>query len=613
MGVLAASAPECRGVKELLSVAGLDPDRVHWRFRHPHTQVGLDLLFKQEAVESFIYSYRHGFSGFFALLTKSQSIKIAALPGVVSVTKNQVYHTQLEVGTLWDWTTISQMDYLHKLKMEMTTLLVSLTQLVYVELACILMGDVSEHVYFAFLGIWPESPSFADDGYGPPPPKWKGICQAGVSFGPNNCNGKVIGAQWYADDVEKGLLDGEFLSPRDANSHGTHTASTAAGNLVHNVSFHGLAAGVAHGGAPRARLAIYKACWGAYPTHGSCSRATMMKAIDDAIHDGVDVLSLSIVGPLETPGMLHVVANGITVVCSAGNGGPTAQTVDNSCSSPWLLAVAATTIDRLFPTAIILGNNQRIVGQSLYVATEGTDHFYVVLSYFGIECDPDYINPTDVKGKVIFCITPSNLSPSNNIAAIVNLLLNKGGKGFIFPQENTDLLYQWEVTSKLIPVIAVDLVVAYQILQYYTSTDTPKAKISSTHTTIGSGVPAPKVAAFSSRGPSPIYPGVLKPDIAAPGVNILAAAPQIAYYKELGVLYHFDSGTSMACPHVSGIVALLKSRHPDWSPAALKSALMTTALSTKNTGLPIQADGTLAKIADPFDYGAGFVNPKKGR
>ncbi|KAJ1269895.1 hypothetical protein BS78_06G013300 [Paspalum vaginatum] len=338
----------------------------------------------------------------------------------------------------------------------------------------------------------------------------------------------------------------------------------------------------------------------------------MMKAIDDAIHDGVDVISFSIGGPLEIPGMLHAVANDITVVCSAGNGGPTAQTVHNSCSPPWLLAVAATTIDRLFPTDITLGNNQRIVGQSLYVATEeGTDHFYEVLPYFGIECDPDYINNTDVMGNVIFCITPSNLSPSNNIAAIVNLLLSKGGKGFIFSQKNTDLLNRWEVTSKLIPVIAVDLEVAYQILQYCISTDTPKAKISSTHTTIGSVVPAPNVAAFSSRGPSPIYPGVLKPDIAAPGVNILAAAPQIAYYKDLGVLYHFGSGTSMACPHVSGVVALLKSIHSDWSPAALKSALMTTALSTDNTELPIQADGNLAKIGNPFDYGAGFVNPSK--
>ena len=156
------------------------------------------------------------------------------------------------------------------------------------------------------------------------------------------------------------------MSPRDANGHGTHTASTAAGNLVHNVSFNGLARGVARGGAPRARLAVYKVCWGAFPTHGSCSGAGIMKAIDDAIHDGVDVLSLSIGGPSEYPGTLHAVANGITVVFSAGNDGPVTQTVENV--SPWLLTVAATTVDRLFPTVITLGNNQRLVVRQFLIS-----------------------------------------------------------------------------------------------------------------------------------------------------------------------------------------------------------------------------------------------------
>jgi len=219
-----------------------------------------------------------------------------------------------------------------------------------------------------FSGIWPESLSFSEDSYGLPPPKWKGICQTefnfffcqtGASFGLNNCNRKLIGARWYADDVERNVLDGEFLSPRDANGHGTHTASTAAGNIVHNVSFHGLAPGVARGGAPRARLAMYKACWGSYPIDAGCSGAGIMKAIDDAIHDGVDVLSLSIGAPSDFPGTLHAVANGITVVFSAGNDGPITQTVENV--SPWLLTVAATIVDRLFPTVITLGNNQRLV------------------------------------------------------------------------------------------------------------------------------------------------------------------------------------------------------------------------------------------------------------
>uniref|UniRef100_A0A453HG41 Peptidase S8/S53 domain-containing protein n=1 Tax=Aegilops tauschii subsp. strangulata TaxID=200361 RepID=A0A453HG41_AEGTS len=143
---------------------------------------------------------------------------------------------------------------------------------------------------------------------------------------------------------------------------------------------------------------------------------------------------------------------------------------------------------------------------------------------------------------------------------------------------------------------------------YVLTSQDPVAKVSVSQTTTGSGFPAPKIAAFSSRGPSSVYPAVLKPDITAPGVNILAAAPQVGIYKELG-LYFFDSGTSMACPHVSSIIAVLKSLHPDWSPAAFKSALMTTAYITDNNGLPLLADATPNKIADPFDYGAGFINP----
>lgn len=126
------------------------------------------------------------------------------------------------------------------------------------------------------------------------------------------------------------------------------------GNVVSNTSFHSLAAGSVRGGAPRARLAIYKACWG-----GHCTTAGVTAAIDDAINDGVDVISMSFGGAAETPGTLHAIANGISVVCSAGNDGPAPQSVGNSV--PWVISVAASTIDRSFPTVITLGNSQRLV------------------------------------------------------------------------------------------------------------------------------------------------------------------------------------------------------------------------------------------------------------
>lgn len=181
---------------------------------------------------------------------------------------------------------------------------------------------------------------------------------------------KIIGARWYSKgyEAEFGKLNPnegiEFLSPRDASGHGTHTSSTAAGALVENVSFMGLARGVARGGAPSAWLAVYKVCW----STGGCSSADLLAAFDDAISDGVDVLSLSLgsLPPLPSYvedalsiGSFHAAAKGISVVCSGGNSGPYPQTVINT--APWVLTVAASTIDRAFPTAITLGNNQTLV------------------------------------------------------------------------------------------------------------------------------------------------------------------------------------------------------------------------------------------------------------
>lgn len=204
----------------------------------------------------------------------------------------------------------------------------------------------------------------------PVPKSWKGVCQKGEHFNSTNCNKKIIGARWFI----KGYLDAsnttldqikgrEYMSARDKNGHGTHTASTAAGNFVKNANYKGLAPGLARGGAPRAHLAIYKACWLA----GSCSGADILQAFDKAIQDGVHILSLSLGGgiPILNPeehavvlGSYHATANGITVVCSAGNEGPNSRTISNT--APWIINVAASTVDRAFPISITLGNNRTL-------------------------------------------------------------------------------------------------------------------------------------------------------------------------------------------------------------------------------------------------------------
>lgn len=225
--------------------------------------------------------------------------------------------------------------------------------------------NVTNDKHDLFEGIWPESASFNDEAMGKIPTRWKGVCQVGQHFNSTNCNKKIIGARWFL----KGISDHtnhtlEYLSARDAIGHGTHTASTAAGYFVENANHRGLASGLARGGAPLAHLAIYKACWDI--SVGDCTDADILKAFDMAIHDGVDVLTVSLgigiplfsyVDQRDTIaiGSFHAAAKGIAVVCSAGNSGPISQTITNT--APWIITVAATTIDRAFPTTITLGNN----------------------------------------------------------------------------------------------------------------------------------------------------------------------------------------------------------------------------------------------------------------
>ncbi|KAF2944141.1 hypothetical protein DAI22_02g119300 [Oryza sativa Japonica Group] len=521
---------------------------------------------KDGAMKSIVYSYKHGFSGFAVMLTESQAEELAKYPGVINVKPNT--YGKAHTTRSWDFLGLNYYEKSGVLKDAM-----------YGE--DVIIGVVDT-------GIWPESPSFNDDGYGPVPARWKGVCQTGDAFNTTNCNRKIIGARWYSAGATDDMLKGEYMSPRDFHGHGTHTASTIAGGRVWNVSHHqgGLGAGVARGGAPRARVAVYKVCWG---VGGNFGDAAVLAAVDDAINDGVDVLSLSLGGPNEIHGTLHAVARGITVVFAGGNDGPTSQTVQNTV--PWVITVAAATIDRTFPTTISLGNNEKLLGQSLYYnATVSSIKFQTLVVVNGSSA----INVT--AGNVVLWPEPYNKDT-------IDLLAKEGAKGIIFAQGNTfNLLETLDACNGIMPCAVVDKEIANRIASYATSTSMPVVKVSPAVTVVGNGVLSPRVAGFSSRGPGTKFPGILKPDIAAPGASILAA---------VGDSYKFMSGTSMACPHVSAVVALLKSVHPDWSPAMIKSAIVTTASVTDRFGMPIQAEGSARKVADPFDFGGGHIEPNK--
>ncbi|KAL3523294.1 hypothetical protein ACH5RR_016128 [Cinchona calisaya] len=569
-----------------------------------HHEMLADVLGSNQAsAASMVYSYKHGFSGFAAKLTKSQAQRIADLPDVIQVIPNGFY--KLHTTRSWNYLGLSfksPNNLLHETN----------------------MGDGSI-IGVLDTGIWPENEAFSDKGLGPIPKKWKGFCESGAAFNATtNCNKKIIGARYFI----KGFLAeygspfnatefGDFLSPRDTNGHGTHTSSTAGGSLVANVSYKGLATGTIRGGAPRARLAMYRVCW-----HGSaCSSADVLKGIDEAIHDGVDVLSISLGS--DTPlyaevdkrdiiyfGSFHAVAKGITVVCSAGNEGPSAGSVEDA--APWVLTIAASTIDRSFPTHIILGNNQSFIGQAIYT---GKDTGFTKLIYrenldIGDDrvsyCDFLSQNDTWVAGHMVLCFYKGH--SEGPIAAARQSIKKAGALGIIVAKASGKILDDFIDDY---PCVQVSYVIGTQLLYYIRSSRNPQVRLLPSKTHIGRPI-STSVAYFSSRGPNTITPAILKPDIAAPGVNILAAVvpSDLSFTNE----YEMESGTSMAAPHVSGIVALLKSLHPDWSPAAIKSALVTTAWTTDpHSGTPIFTEGDIIKLADPFDFGGGIVNPNSAR
>ncbi|KAK8935949.1 hypothetical protein KSP39_PZI013429 [Platanthera zijinensis] len=222
-------------------------------------------------------------------------------------------------------------------------------------------------------GIWPESKSFDDAGFGPPPTRWKGVCDSNHNF---TCNKKIIGARYY--HLSGPIGKGEIASPRDNEGHGTHTSSTAAGRVVANASLSGIALGKARGGVPSARISVYKVCWS-----DGCSDVDLLAAFDDAIADGVNIISISIGGggaanyfeDAIAIGSFHAMKKNIVTSSSAGNSGPSRSSVENY--APWLLTVAASTIDRKIVAQTKLGDGKQYQGMA--INTFGLDVMYPLI------------------------------------------------------------------------------------------------------------------------------------------------------------------------------------------------------------------------------------------
>ena len=507
-------------------------------------------------------------------------------------------------------------------------------------------------------GIWPENPAFADrvDSAGKPtfdptgslaytsaPASFTGGCMAGEGFDPiKHCNNKLVGAKFYNSGF---LASGgvknwtEFYSPRDSNigsngvssghgGHGDHTASTAAGNSGVTAVIAGVPMGLASGIAPRARVAAYKICWtydDAAATDGSmasnsCYNADAVKAIDDAVKDGVNVLNYSISGSQTNTtdaveqAFYRASLAGVFVAASAGNSGP-ANTVAHN--SPWLTTVGASTHSRNFQADVVLGSGVKYSGASLnstalpntgLVRAEdagvGGGNANLCFSA-GPSAGQVLLDPAKVAGKIVICTRGTNARVDKSQA-----VLNAGGIGMVLADNGGGLVSEAH-SVPTVHVTAADgnAVKAYAVAQ-------ASAAIAALTPFYNQPKPAPYMAGFSSRGPNGADANILKPDLTAPGVDIIASvtasltpaehASVVAGSYVPPAAYASYQGTSMSSPHVAGLGLLLKQAHPSWSPAAIKSALMTTAYNTLDDGLAGAQNGML-----PWSQGAGHVDPNK--
>ncbi|XP_051128784.1 subtilisin-like protease SBT5.6 [Andrographis paniculata] len=558
----------------------------------------------EEAQSSIFRSYTKVINGFSAFLTTEEADAISGMDGVVTVFPD----TPVELHTTRSWDFISLLESNWNAK-QAGGLEQILDKAKYGKDVIVGVLDT---------GIWPESRSFDDAGMDPIPTSWKGICQTGQNFTASHCNRKLIGARYYLTGYEAkfGPLNTtvNIRSARDTSGHGSHTSSTIGGRRVANASaIGGFGKGVAIGGAPLVRLAVYKICW-----FKGCMDSDVLSAFDDAIADGVHIISSSIGSSSSRPynqdglaiGSLLAARKNIVVSVSAGNSGPRPGTVSNV--APWLISVGASSIDRVFSSPLGLGNNEQAQGQS--VATTQEAKFPLVYardievpgsttSQTTGKCAIGTLSADLAKGKAVFCLGGGPVQASEVHRA--------GGAAVVLQNGFTGIGVLVEPYA--LPSTTVLSNETQKIMNYINSSKAATAKFTPARTLIG-GKPAPFMALFSSRGPNAIDANILKPDITAPGLNILAAwsaaaSPSVEAFDRRVAEFSINSGTSMSCPHISGVAALLKAIHPTWSSAAIQSAIMTSAKVTDNTGKLME--NQLQEPATPFEYGSGHIQPSK--
>nr|WP_066287200.1 S8 family serine peptidase [Arthrobacter sp. B6] len=437
-----------------------------------------------------------------------------------------------------------------------------------------------------------------------------GECQkgqgSGAAFDGTGCNSKVLSARYFADDFLHYVAPGnrapeELISPVDVGSHGTHTASTAAGNANVHANLGATDMGITSGVAPAAKISVYKVCWeDDNPNTGGCYSSASVAAINQAILDGVDVLNYSISGSTSTTtdpvslAFLSAASAGVFVAASAGNSGPAASTVNHS--APWLTTVAASSFSTELQGTVEFEDGSKFRGASIMAAPVPATNVVLAAGAAAVGasspelCAPNALDPAKVAGKIVVC----DRGVVDRVAKSAEVK-RAGGVGMILVNLATS---SEDLDRHSVPTVHVNPPATQQIKDKITANPAVRVALVNKDTTGLPGPPQPQIAGFSSRGPLiATASDLLKPDVAAPGVAVLAGVSPIG---SGGDQFGMMSGTSMAAPHVAGFGALVLAKNPAWSPATVKSAMMTTAGEVR------KADGT--RNGDVFATGAGQVD-----
>jgi subtilisin family serine protease len=580
-----------------------------------------------------LYSYRFGLNGFAARMTAAQAHKLENMPEVLHVWEDEIRPL----------TTNFSLQFLELYDAEKGLRGPEGLDGEDVIIGVIDSGIYPEHPALAdtreadrpsackgtwaevtFLGRWlcRRFDKLPDETVFDPPENWNGVCQAGENFEEDTCNNKLIGARYFISGAENtGPIDsGEIRSARDVDGHGTHTATIAAGNKV-NASIFGTQIGNVEGIAPRARIAVYKACWiRPGDVRASCNTSDLANAIDTAVADGVDIINYSVGGSVidvtapDDIALLNATKAGVLAVVSGGNDGPNLATVGSPAGGPWTVSVAASSRDgetsveamQILEPSNIAGKyaveeanftpplrDSDPIEASLILADDDDDS--AGSGTTADACEP-LINTTEMDGNIAFierggCDFDVKISNAGDAGAAAVIVYSIAGDPIVM---NGD--------SSLVSIPAVMIGQADgNLILSEIEADTTVTAVLDKGLLLTEPETGNVMARFSSRGPGPV-PAIIKPDVTAPGINILAGFTPETANSMPDETFAYLSGTSMSVPHVAGVAALLMQANPDWSPSAIKSAMMTTARQDL-----VQSDGV--SVATPFDFGAGHIVP----